>query len=153
MFVHVASPKTTRFGCRFQHVRVHEPGLADFLEVLLIGVGWNDLVYTGSTSQLARSWAHLAAFFGIAAADKVGVTLASLRAGAATALYRSGTSFDEIQWRGRWRSRRTLEVYIQEVGALSLLATSEASQRSKITERANALPALLEFATKSLRAH
>ena len=44
-------------------------------------------------------------------------------------------------------------MYIQEVGALSLLATSDASQRPKIAELANALPALLEFATKSLWAH
>ena len=36
-------------------------------------------------------------------------------------MYLSRVPLAEIQWRGRWASLRTLEFYIQEIAALTLL--------------------------------
>ena len=57
--------------------------------------------------------------------------MASLRVGAATQMYRDGVELSKIQWAGRWRSSRTLEIYIQEVAALNVLAELDFAQRHK----------------------
>ncbi len=97
----------------------------------------------GTAGDLDKRFAALVTFFGFKAADGVGFTLASLRAGAATQAYRDGTPLVDIQWQGRWRAAKTLEVYIQEVSALSVFADLTESQRLSIRMFAQNLDAML----------
>ena len=53
-------------------------------------------------------------------------------------------SLDLVAWRGRWAARRTLEVYIQEIGPAALLAEVGADTRHRIDRFAAALPELLK---------
>lgn len=52
---------------------------------------------------------------------KVGFTLASLRAGKATSMYIEGVPLDRLRFEGRWQSMGTLEHYVQEASAVSVL--------------------------------
>ena len=70
--------------------------------------------------------------------------LPPLRTGGATALFEDCQSLDPVAWRGRWATRRTLEVYIQEIGPAALLAEASADARYRIDRFAAALPSLLD---------
>ena len=52
---------------------------------------------------------------------KHNLTLASLRAGRATAMYAEGWNTERIRFEGRWKSIHTLEHYIQEASASMVL--------------------------------
>ena len=55
-------------------------------------------------------------------ADRIGLTLGSLRPGGATSLFEAGADLSEIQHRGRWDCLRTLGHYIQSANATLALA-------------------------------
>ena len=80
---------------------------------------------------------------GLVAEQGIGFTLASLRGGGATFHYLAGTSLPDIAWQGRWASLRTLEIYIQEVAALTSLGELPASSQQRILKFARALLQIL----------
>ena len=75
-------------------------------------------LYPSSAASFARSLQALLAELGI---DKLGLTPASLRAGRATELFMQGEPVDRIRFLGRWKSAQTLEHYIQEAAAFSVV--------------------------------
>lgn len=72
-----------------------------------------------------------------------GATPGVLRGSGATALYLQTEDLNLIQWRGRWAQLKTVEHYIQEVGAQSLLSTSSAETRDLVKLFADAAGPLL----------
>ena len=101
-------------------MRVDEPVLAHFADAVLAGKHPDRLIFVGSASRFSVVLAALAAFFGIGSADGYGLTWASVRGGGATDLYLHGVEIERIRWRGRWATRKTLDIYIQETAAISL---------------------------------
>ena len=83
--------------------------------------------------------------------SKDGFTLASIRAGAATQMYIDGIDLSRIQWMGRWRSAKTLEIYIQEVAALNILAGCTDQQRCKIKNYSDSFNAICQEIAEGLR--
>ena len=83
-----------------------------------------------------RAFKLLAAHFGLAEGDGVGITPASLRSGGATHLVDSDVPLDRIRWIGRWASQKMLEVYVQEIAASSVLPGLSASNRARIFQYA-----------------
>eukprot|EP00971_Amphidinium_carterae_P028957 569401-Amphidinium_carterae.1 len=91
--------------------------------------------------QALRSmFSALLKFFGLPEGDGLGFTLASLRAGGATWMFQTTRSHDTVRWRGRWASHRTVEIYIQEVAAQTVLPSLPAAVRSKLQRYQHALP-------------
>ena len=56
-----------------------------------------------------------------------------------------------VQWRARWRQLKSMEVYIQEIAALSVMPALSCVERERIRQFAAAAPALLADAALSLR--
>ena len=54
--------------------------------------------------------------------SSLNLTLSSLRTGGATALFMTGIPIDQLRFRGRWKSLDTLEHYIQEAIATTVMA-------------------------------
>ena len=73
-----------------------------------------------------------------------GLVPAGLRSGGATAFFQATGSLDRTQWQGRWAQRRTLETYLQETAAASLVADLPRGVRRLLTVLAQGLPILLQ---------
>ena len=76
----------------------------------------------------------LVSFFGIPTSDGTGLTPASHRGGGATWMFEQTGDLDLTRWRGRWAgpTSRTLEVYIQEMAAASMLPGLDAVHRQRV---------------------
>ena len=61
-----------------------------------------------------------------------------LRGSGATYLYSCSEDINWVAWRGRWSRVRTLEYYLQEVGAQMLIHELDPLSRSRITSLADA---------------
>ena len=129
-----------RLSARREHVLVEQPALCQFLEATLRRRSASQLLYRAGPAALARGFAALAAILGLPIGGLVGLTLASLRAGGATWFFGETRDLELVRWRGRWGTARTLEVYIQEVGSLHVLASVDQQVRDRVTRFASAFP-------------
>jgi hypothetical protein len=134
-----------------QHVRTCNADLVRLLEEICHGAPPNARFYNGSRRQLEVDFASLLNRFAFEYGDKQGFTLASLRAGAATQMYRDGVELSKIQWSGRWRSSRTLEIYIKEVAALNVLADLDSGHRQKLKWYAQSFLDVCDYVIEALR--
>ena len=130
--VGIEHPKMRRVAARHEHVRVEEALITSWLQRLLAGWGPDARLFKGTAVQFRDMFRQLVAFFDVDTRDGIGVTPASLRSGGASWLYLCGMPLEEIRWRGRWSTVRTLEVYIQELAASSLLAALPLSARARV---------------------
>ena len=144
LLVRINSPKNRRRFARREHVRISEPLAVAFAEALLARYANNSCrLYSGTATQFNGCVRMLVAKFGVAYSDATGVTLAGLRSGGATFLYLSGVSLEEVRWTGRWQAARTLEFYIQECAALSLLGQLSPASRQLVHLFAAITPSLI----------
>ena len=144
LLVRINSPKNRRRFARREHVRISEPLAVSFAEALLARYAHGSCrLYAGTAAQFNSCVRVLVARFGIAYSDATGVTLAGLRSGGATYLYLAGVSLEEVRWTGRWQAARTLEFYIQECAALSLLGQLPPASRQLVHLFAAITPCLM----------
>ena len=132
-----------RLAARREHVLVSDPVVADFLSAALRGRPAAERLFPGGGAELREAFAGVLGGLGVPTGDVAGLTLASLRAGGATWFYEETRDLGLVRWRGRWGAPRTLEVYIQEVGALHVLADVGPQARARIERFAEALPHLM----------
>ena len=151
MFVTIERPKMRRLGARRSYVRVDDPGIISFAEGLADVAPSSAFLYDGSYAQLRAVFMALCAELGVPGGAPHGLTLGSLRPGGATWLYRATDSTETVRFRGRWASTRMLEVYIQEVGAASVLPRVSAAARQRIGALADAAPLAMANALAALR--
>ena len=78
-----------------------------------------------------------------------GPTPGSLRGSGATDLYLNYVSISEIQWTGRWIRLQTLEFYLQEVAARTLLPRLPRTARDKIQALSEAAASVLNSVFES----
>ena len=101
---------------------IPEP-LVEALVVLSLQLGWRRwcgiLLLFGSFSVFRRRWDHLLRILQVPASVKA--TPGGLRGGGAVSAYRKNISIQNLVWRMRIKHIVTLEAYLQEVAALSLL--------------------------------
>ena len=70
---------------------------------------------------------------------------ASLRPGGATFLFRLwDENLQRLQWRGRWRSYRMLEIYVQELGAAEVWVTFSPQVRLRVASLGSLFASLLQ---------
>lgn len=124
-------------------VRIDDPGLVALAERFATAFPPTALVFDGSYVQLRNVFAALCHEVGVPAGAPGGLTLGSLRPGGATWLYRATDCTETVRFRGRWASGRMLEIYIQEVGAASVLPRLRPAVRDRIAALAAAAPQAL----------
>ena len=143
MFVVIDKPKMRRLAARRAYARIDDPGLIQFAEAYATGCSPDALVFDGSYHELRNIFNALCAEVGLPAGGPSGVSLGSLRPGGATWLYKLTDNSELVRFRGRWASLRMLEIYIQEVGAASILPRLPPAARVRISSLAAAAPAIL----------
>ena len=130
-YVRVEAPKTSHRGTgKVQHFVVKEPPFVRFLERLLAGCALEEKLFAASAATFRRRWNHILDRLGVPAVVKL--TPGGLRGGGAVFLYQRGTPVHDLLWRMRLRSQATLESYLQEVAAVSVLPALPATTRQRI---------------------
>ena len=132
-FIRVREPKNRRIAARREHVRIDDCMVVDLLEVWLPRLQPSQRLFAFTASQMRKLHDHLVSFFGIPTMDGFGITPASHRGGGATLSFERTGDLELTRWRGRWSSTsRTLEIYIQEVAAASVLPSLDARHRELV---------------------
>lgn len=130
-FVRVEAPKTSHRGTgRVQHFSVKEPAFVKFLERLLANDRLTERLFPASAATFRRRWDYVLAKLGVPAVVKL--TPGGLRGGGAVYLYQRGTPIHDLLWAMRLRSQATLESYLQEVAAVSVLPALTPTTRQRI---------------------
>ena len=131
-YVHIRNPKTARFA-RKQHCKIDDPCVLAYVTKVFGALAPNASLFAGGTSAYRRRWDHVPGRLGISVSmPSRGATPAVLRGSGATALYLESEDLSLIQWRGRWAQLKTVEHYIQEVAAQSLLAQMPPEDRAVV---------------------
>jgi len=142
-YVHIRNPKTSRFA-RKQHSKIDDKVVLDFVTHVFGKLPSDARLFGVSASAYRRRWDLVLAKLGVPSSMLVhGATPGVLRGSGATALYLQTEDLNLIQWRGRWAQLKTVEHYIQEVGAQSLLSTLSAETRDLVKLFADAAGPLL----------
>eukprot|EP00438_Fugacium_kawagutii_P027310 Skav202710 [mRNA] locus=scaffold654:644734:649143:+ [translate_table: standard] len=132
MYIRVRDPKTARFARR-QHSRVDDEGVIQIAVSLYSEFGKDDRLYPASMSVFRRQWNAVMSRLGIPHSQTdQGATPGVLRGSGATYLYQQTEDLTWVAWRGRWSRLRTLEYYLQEVGAFVLVHSLEESSKARI---------------------
>lgn len=123
LYIH-RNPKTSRFARR-QHGRIDDPVIIAVAERLFGSLWLDDRLFKASMGVFRKQWIPY---------RKVehGATPAVLRGSGATHLYAGCEDIAWIAWRGRWARTRTLEFYLQEVGAQTLIHQLHPFSRAKV---------------------
>jgi hypothetical protein len=122
-----SAPKTARTGgAQTQHVRISEPLVLRVLSWALDLLAPDDPIWPWSKQVFRTRWNSACEFFNVAANDANGFTPASLRAGAASALYEANVALTDIKWFLRHNVTESgpgsLGHYIQELPAAMIRA-------------------------------
>jgi len=119
----IERPKNRLYMGRVQHVLIKDPEcIAWILWLLAVWTDPESYVWPFTMSMARTCFRKLLAMRGLSNSR---LLLASLRAGAATHLYQTGLSIEQLAFKGRWKNLNTLHSYVQEaVASLVLLKLS-----------------------------
>ena len=132
LYVRVRDPKTARFARR-QHSRVDDREVIALLEQLNGLLQPSAKLYPESMSVFRRQWNAVLMRLGLPVKQSShGATPGVLRGSGATYLYHQTEDLAWVAWRGRWSRTRTLEFYLQEVGAFVLVHSLDRTSRDRI---------------------
>ena len=134
------SKTSNRGSARVQHLKITSPKAVEILTYVFKNALHDEKLFAGTAQTYRRRWDYLLQILKVSCASSV--TPGGLRGGGAVAHYRSGGSVSDLLWRMRLKGLTTLESYLQEVGALSVLTDLGADSRRSVAAAA-ALFALL----------
>ena len=135
-YVRVEAPKSAHRGTgRVQHFVVRQAVFVDFLSRLLGGRPLEERIFSATASTFRRRWETILQALGIPRYAKL--TPGGLRGGGAVFLYQLNTPIHDLLWRMRLRSQATLESYLQEAAAASVLPSLPAAALKKIAAAAS----------------
>ena len=131
-FMAVRSPKTASRGKgRVQHICIKDVSCSLFLEAVFARASPEEMLYSGSPSAFRKRWDELLRI--LAVPRSVRITPGGLRGGGAVKAYREGLGVQDLMWRMRVHHSATLESYLQEVAALSIVPNLPSESRRRIT--------------------
>ena len=123
-------------------MKLSEPAVVKFLEAVWRDLPPEELLYPSSPGVYRRRWDRILKILGVPLT--LGLTPASLRAGGAVAAFRKGVAVNDLLWRMRLQSLATLEYYLQEMAAVSILPELEPKVRKVVRSGAVLYKAFLD---------
>ena len=143
LYVHIKNPKTARFARR-QHVRIDDRSIQLLAWCVFSHLQLEAKLFPASTASFRRQWNCVLDRLEVPRRQaEGGATPGTLRGSGATFEYLETGDISRIQWRGRWAQVKTLEHYIQEVGAQLFLFNLSESSRTKIQSFSGHLSSIL----------
>ena len=142
-YVHIQHPKTSRFARR-QHCKIDDVATLRFVEKVFGPLFPSEQLFDGGMPAYRRRWNYVMARLGVPHTQgSRGATPAVLRGSGATYMYLQCEDLYRVQWRGRWSQLRTVEHYIQEVAAQTLMHSLSPLAKRRVQVLHEAAPALL----------
>jgi len=131
IFLKVRKPKPGKRGKGLvQHFKVDNPSAVKFCEFVFKDLTSTEKLYPASPSTYRLRWDRLLEMLGVPKTLKL--TPGGMRGGGAVAAYKKGKPLTEILWQMRIKHLTTLESYLQEVAAESILPQLSETSRGKI---------------------
>ena len=130
-YLKITAPKGRRRGKgRVQHITVSEPLFIGFLEKVFGSAPLEQPLYGGSPSSFRKRWDKILSALDVAPSLKL--TPGGVRGGGALFYFQQGMDINRVMWKMRLKSISTLESYIQELLADSVMAELPAETRRRI---------------------
>lgn len=104
---------------RVQHLKISSPHVVRLLAFVYRDAARDEQLFHGTPHVYRQRWNFLLRLLHVP--DALRITPGGLRGGGAVAWYRKGGSVSELMWMMRLKQITTLEAYLQEVSAISLL--------------------------------
>jgi len=134
-FVLLKSSKTMHRGfAKLQHLKISVPYVVKLLGLVYLGAARSEPLFPGSAQNYRRRWDFLLRCLQVA--KELQITPGGLRGGGAVSFYRRGGNITDLLWSMRLRHLSTLESYLQEVGAISLLTDLPPESRHAVRSAA-----------------
>ncbi|CAE7464969.1 unnamed protein product [Symbiodinium sp. CCMP2456] len=130
VYLKIGKPKSRKRAAKVQHVKLDDPQIVAFVSLIWEELDPNELLYPGSAGVYRRRWDRLLSLLGIP--GYLGLTPGSLRGGGAVTAFNKGLGISDLLWRMRLRSATTLEYYLQETAAVSVLPRLPKKVRKRI---------------------
>ena len=119
-FLRISSPKTRRRGGgRIQHLTITDGAFVAYLERAMAKIPRSSSLFPGSPSAFRRRWDAILVALGVP--KSAGLTPGGLRGGGCVAAFHRGTELSKILWLMRIKHVQTLQAYLQEVAASSVV--------------------------------
>ena len=143
MYFRVEKSKSRRKAAKTQHAKLSDRSALEFAVALWQDLPRSELLYPGSPGVYRRRWDSLLAMLRFLRAQS------SLRAPfgleePSPCLFQKGLSVNDLLWRMRLKSLATLEFYLQEMSAISVLPDLPMATRRRIVTAASLFPRILQ---------
>eukprot|EP00438_Fugacium_kawagutii_P029195 Skav203076 [mRNA] locus=scaffold2182:29521:36002:+ [translate_table: standard] len=156
VLIRIREPKTRFRAAKHQTGKMEQPDLITVVELGFKDLSRGQPLWPFSGATLRQRFSKVLQALGLPhrpGQRPKALTLASLRAGGATWLITATESADLVQRRGRWVSRKVMEVYLQEVGAASYLSDLSKDVRQHILTAMEMFPEVLVAAQRFTTFH
>ena len=127
---------------RLQHVSVRDAGLARLFDVVFGSLDSDTPLFPASPSSFRRRWNRLLQVV-LDVPPHAGLIPGGLRGGGAVAAFQKGESIPGLLWPMRLKHMTTLESYLQEVTASTVVPQLSAECRSQVAAAAALFPSVL----------
>lgn len=135
-FLVLRSSKTMyRQAARVQHLKITNSTAVDYLNKVFSFALPDQPLYVGGAQHFRRRWEHVLKSLAVSPATHL--TPGGLRGGGAVTHYREGGSISDLMWKMRLRNVSTLEAYLQELGAISILTQLSDTSRRRLLAAAS----------------
>eukprot|EP00438_Fugacium_kawagutii_P018831 Skav221701 [mRNA] locus=scaffold1494:459337:464550:+ [translate_table: standard] len=143
----IQQPKTRGVSAKHQAARIDPEDVVALLTAVFKKLPPNDHLWKFSPSTLRKRFSTLMQALGLPTqrgGDTTPHDLASLRPGGATYLLHRFEDADLVRRRGRWVSVRVLEIYLQEIQAVTYQARMSAQAQQRVADLARSFPEIAE---------
>ncbi|CAE7348123.1 unnamed protein product, partial [Symbiodinium microadriaticum] len=149
----IKAPKTRGRAAKHQASHVDPPDIIELLDLAFGSIPPGSPLWPMSAGTLRRRFKLLQARFGLTSSDgSAHFDLSSFRPGGATWMLHCTENPDLVRRRGRWMSMRVMEIYLQEVEAITYMPSLTDNQRDFLQNMAASFPALLKQAAAFTKA-
>ena len=140
-WVRILKPKSRWSGAAIQHAKIPSGPEVDALDAIVGDLDFNSSLYPQHYAIFRGRWNRCLKILGIP--EGSALLPGGLRGGGAVAAYRHEVPIDTILWRMRIQNMKTLNHYLQEVAAVSVLGDLPLQARERIKAAAAYYPFLL----------
>lgn len=144
-YLQVNEPKARRRGKgKLQHMSLYDSDFIDFLERFAVHLDADNTIFHSSSSAFRRRWDRILLTIGVA--PHIKLTPGGVRGGGCIHAFESGDSLMSLLWRMRLKHLQTLESYLQEVTAATVLPDLPPETRRNIRILSDVFPFVLRTA-------
>ena len=139
----IRNPKTRGRAARHQSARVDPADIIELLDAVFGNLPGHVSLWPQSSATLRRRLEQIQERLGLVEAGKPVFDLSSFRSGGATWALSVTENSELVRRRGRWLSLRVMDIYLQEVVAITYLPSLEPHTRACIDSLAAEFSAIL----------